>query len=115
VRDEVPVFLRARLALVAAGSTVWELARCGVPSVCVSVAPNQRVVCAGLASSGAGLDAGDAADTTPDALVAQALALWDDAPRLAAMARAARGLVDGRGVLRVIDALADAIARRERT
>jgi hypothetical protein len=28
------------------------------------------------------------------------------------MARTARGLVDGRGVLRVIDALADAIARR---
>jgi spore coat polysaccharide biosynthesis protein SpsF len=117
VRDVVPLFLRARLALVAAGSTVWELARCGVPSVCVSVAPNQRVVCAGLAASGAGVDAGDAADTTPAALVAQALALWDDTAHLAAMARAARGLVDGRGVLRVIDALADAIARRtdERT
>jgi spore coat polysaccharide biosynthesis protein SpsF len=112
VRDVVPLFLRARLALVAAGSTVWELARCGVPSVCVSVAPNQRVVCAGLAASGAGVDAGDAANTTPAALVAQALALWDDAARLAAMARAARGLIDGRGVLRVIDALADAIARR---
>lgn len=114
VRDVVPIFARARLALVAAGSTVWELARCGVPSVCVSVAPNQRVVGEGVARAGAGLDAGTAAETTPAALVAAVFALHDDGLRLAAMSRAARALVDGRGVLRVIDALADAMERRAR-
>lgn len=114
VRDVVPLFARARLALVAAGSTVWELARCGVPSVCVSVAPNQRVVGEGVARAGAGLDAGDAAATTPAALVAAVFGLHDDGLRLTEMSHAARALVDGRGVLRVLDALADAIERRAR-
>ncbi len=112
VRDVVPLFTRARLALVAAGSTVWELARCGVPSLCVSVAANQRVVGAGLAQAGAGLDAGYVGETTPAALVAAAFVLHDDGLRLAAMSRAARTLVDGRGVLRVIDALIDVSERR---
>ncbi len=112
VRDVVPLFTRARVAIVAAGSTVWELARCGVPCVCLSVATNQRVVGEGIARAEAGLDAGDVADTTPAALVAAAFALHDDPLRLAAMSRAARALVDGRGVLRVIDALADVIDRR---
>jgi spore coat polysaccharide biosynthesis protein SpsF len=111
VRDVVPLFTRARLALVAAGSTVWELARCGVPSVCVAVAPNQRVGGEGIARAGAGLDAGAVGETTPAALVAAAFALHDDGLRLLAMSRAARALIDGRGVLRVLDALADVIER----
>ena len=100
------------VAVTAAGSTLWELWACGVPLVCVAVAENQRVGSAAVRESGAGVDLGWHADTTPERIAAEARALLLDGARRERMARSARRLIDGKGVYRVIDALLQAIDAR---
>jgi UDP-2,4-diacetamido-2,4,6-trideoxy-beta-L-altropyranose hydrolase len=105
------LMLGARLAISAAGGTLAELAALRTPSLLVAVAENQRA--AACLSPGHGwclaLD-GLAADAAPR-IVAAALALWPDTPKLAAMSAAAAGLIDGGGPGRVADALETAIAQ----
>ncbi|MGB8840018.1 MAG: UDP-2,4-diacetamido-2,4,6-trideoxy-beta-L-altropyranose hydrolase, partial [Aliidongia sp.] len=104
------LMLGARLAISAAGGTLAELAALRTPSLLVAVAENQQE--AARLSPGHGwclaLDGRDA-DAVPR-IVATALALWPDTPRLAAMSAAATGLVDGGGPGRVADALETLIA-----
>lgn len=106
------VLLGADVLLAAAGVTAWEALALGVPAVLVSVADNQRVVAQPLIERGAALDGGwgDAAAPRRAAeLVRRLLA----SPALRAeLTSAGRGLIDGRGVWRVIDALLDALDRR---
>lgn len=109
VREMAKLLAGATVAVSAAGSTSWELAALGVPAVLVVVAENQEAVAACASEAGAARLARD------DATAVQlARALCDDVAARAAMARAGRALVDGRGAERVIDALLDTIDARER-
>ena len=85
--------------------------RC-VPVALVAVAANQQVVVDGVSRRDAGVSLGWHADLDPHAAADRVAALLRDDGRRAELARRGRELVDGRGVLRVIDALLDAVESR---
>ena len=89
----------ADLAVTAAGSTSWELARTGTPQLAIAIADNQRPVIHGLTEAGLAIDlgVGDVAGAVE--------ALARDRPRREAMSARGRELVDGRGALRVVAAM----------
>nr|WP_255426866.1 bifunctional UDP-2,4-diacetamido-2,4,6-trideoxy-beta-L-altropyranose hydrolase/GNAT family N-acetyltransferase [Pseudonocardia sp. C8] len=95
------------LVVSAAGTTVWELCCVGVPMALVQAADNQadgyRAVVAAGAAAGLG-GAGDLADPGPAAAVLHTL-LTVPAHR-AGLAARARGVVDGEGARRIVDAIA---------
>jgi UDP-2,4-diacetamido-2,4,6-trideoxy-beta-L-altropyranose hydrolase len=92
-------------AVSAGGSTCWELAFLGVPTVALSLAENQRSLAAALARAGAGVDLGPAELLTPELVAPIVDVLAEDADRRRAMSEAGRRLVDGRGAARVVDVL----------
>ncbi|HVJ52129.1 MAG TPA: UDP-2,4-diacetamido-2,4,6-trideoxy-beta-L-altropyranose hydrolase [Aliidongia sp.] len=96
-----PLMRRSGLAVSAAGGTVGELAGLGVPSVIAVIAENQRLGAAAAAADGWCR----AVDPDAAALAEAAATLWRDPAGRAEMAIRARGLVDGRGVERVVEAL----------
>jgi spore coat polysaccharide biosynthesis predicted glycosyltransferase SpsG len=105
--DLRPLMLGADLAVTAAGLALYELAATGVPVVAFSIAPNQRPQLAVLAAAGALRSAGDAGEPEMWGRLGEHLAALRDAPaERAALAAAARGVVDGRGAARVAEALA---------
>jgi spore coat polysaccharide biosynthesis predicted glycosyltransferase SpsG len=85
---------------------VWELALLGVPSLVVSLADNQAVLARTLGELGAAAWLGDARTTTDLATwAAQVDELMRDEARRSRLVQTARSLVDGKGALRVVDAL----------
>lgn len=93
------------LAIGAGGTTTWERACLGLPSVVVSIAENQRGACEALAEDGLIAYAGDQAQVSGETIREAVARLLDDAGRLARMRAASFRLVDGRGVQRVLEAL----------
>ena len=94
----------AELAIVAAGSTCWELAACGVPMIAVAVADNQLAITEPLGDLGIGvpmpLEAVDA-----ESLRAMALSVARDEIWRGLMTRKGPEIIDGHGALRVCAAL----------
>ncbi|HYH39448.1 MAG TPA: UDP-2,4-diacetamido-2,4,6-trideoxy-beta-L-altropyranose hydrolase [Azospirillum sp.] len=112
-RDMAGLMRRARLAVAAAGGTLLELAAFRVPMVLAVVADNQApgaraAEAAGWAVAVDVRGGPDGAERLADATAA----LWRDAERRAAMARAMRGAVDGRGAARLAEALLSHPRRR---
>ena len=105
VRDMATQLEWADLAVTAAGSTSWELALFGVPSLTVVVADNQRRIAEGMARHGAARHLGEAGQLEPAGLAAAIRAAVDEPEALRAMGDRARTVVDGEGALRVVDAL----------
>jgi spore coat polysaccharide biosynthesis predicted glycosyltransferase SpsG len=96
----------ADLAIVAAGSTCWELAACATPMIAIPVAENQLAVSESLKSLGIGVPLSlEAADAGTLHAAVQALA--GDLSRRESMGRRGRELIDGLGALRVCAALRD--------
>ena len=94
----------AELAIVAAGSTCWELAACGVPMIAVPVADNQLAVSEALGELGIGIPlARDAVDAgSLHAIVGSVM--FDQIWR-GHMQRKGPELIDGRGAFRVCSVL----------
>ena len=90
---------RATVYVGAAGTTAVQAACLGTPSVINDVVLNQSAQAAALAAAGC------AAVVDSDHLATECLTLLDDPARCAVMADRGRGLVDGRGALRVADAV----------
>ena len=90
----------AEVAVSAGGSTLWELAYMGLPALLLVLAENQ-------VPAARALDAAGIAQllASPDDLTGALAALLPDAARRRAMSAAARLLVDGRGVARVLGQL----------
>lgn len=95
----------AGLAVTAAGSTSWELARVGTPQIAIVLADNQRPIAGGLAEAGLAVSLGWHADLTAERIAGAVAALAADAERRAALSRRGRELVDGDGALRVLAAM----------
>lgn len=95
----------ADLALIAAGSTSWELAASGVPMIAIVVADNQRGVGTAIGELGVGESLGAAADVSVTDIRAAVVRLAADLDARQRMARRGRQAVDGRGAQRVCAAL----------
>jgi spore coat polysaccharide biosynthesis predicted glycosyltransferase SpsG len=100
------LMLGADVALCAGGQTTYELAATGTPAIAVQVAANQAGNLRGLEAAGALVWAGSVEDADlGDRVMAALAALAGDGARRAAMSRAGRALVDGKGIERVAEAL----------
>lgn len=95
----------ADLAIGAAGSTSWERALLGLPSLVLVLAENQRAIARALDAAGCALDLGWAREISTGKLTASiSAALHDEAWRARASERSRR-LVDGCGAGRVVEVL----------
>jgi UDP-2,4-diacetamido-2,4,6-trideoxy-beta-L-altropyranose hydrolase len=97
----------ADLAISAAGTTVWELAYMGVPSVLLVAAENQRPTAEELDRRGSTVYVRGTSSTLTFDICREVGSLLLDSERRAKMARAGHELVDGKGAARVIEALTE--------
>lgn len=96
----------ADVAVSAAGSTAWELAYMGVPSILIIIADNQKAIGQTLQKRGAVLCAGEAHSLNVPKLSSMLERLVSSYPMRKKMSRILRRIVDGRGAERVLEAIA---------
>lgn len=103
VDDMASLMAWADLAIVAAGSTCWELCYLGIPTMAFLVADNQAGIHRELTRQGVAvcLDS----DTAVRDITAAFEALCIDAERRTDMAARGRSLIDGKGAARVVNAI----------
>jgi UDP-2,4-diacetamido-2,4,6-trideoxy-beta-L-altropyranose hydrolase len=92
---------RADVAVAAGGSTSWELAFFGLPSVILVIAPNQAPTAAALHEHGIAVSLGSSETATAAQIADVVRSLLDDPSRRDQMSRAGRELVDGLGARRI--------------
>jgi spore coat polysaccharide biosynthesis predicted glycosyltransferase SpsG len=95
----------ADVAVSAGGSTCWELAFMGLPALLIVTAENQRENVAGLDAAGVGLSLGLSGALSASAVAAGLGTMMADVGLRRAMCAAGRGLVDGMGARRVVEAM----------
>lgn len=105
VSDMVQVMAKAELAVSAGGTTSWELAYMGVPTLAVILADNQRNLVNGLEHESILKSMGWHEDLTPEDIARAVDELAKDESRRNQMIERGQALVDGRGVERVVAAL----------
>lgn len=100
-----------RLAVIAAGSTLWEVACLGTPSVALVVADNQERLAQASAAAGIAqvIDCRAGCDPEHVASLTKTIAAQEDL--LEAMSSAGRNLIDGRGAERVADFILEVLHR----
>ena len=109
VTDMMRLYSWAEMAVAAGGTTCWELAFAGVPSLVGVLAANQTGVAESFAAAGAGQNLGLLTDLSEAALAREIGLLLDDPARREAYARAGRRLVDGRGSARTARLLLECV------
>jgi len=111
--SDMPSLLRtADLVIGGGGVSLLERMACGLPSVTVVTAANQRRAVQGAAELGVTQDVGLREDLDPEALANAVEALVKDRERRTAMAVKARRSVDGRGSARVAKVLVEVHRQR---
>ncbi len=95
----------ADIAVAAAGSTSWELAFMGLPTLAMTLSDNQRPVAVKLDAIGVSRSLGWRDDVTAATIAKAVNALLDDEAARHAMSSRGRELVDGRGADRVVDVM----------
>lgn len=103
--QRLELMARADVAVTAGGSTCWEAAFMGLPSIVVSLAGNQRETAEGLGRYGAALNLGWARDVSESTLARVLQDVARDPARREAMSEKGRRLVDGSGGRRVVGAM----------
>jgi UDP-2,4-diacetamido-2,4,6-trideoxy-beta-L-altropyranose hydrolase len=107
VRDMPEVLASAELAVAAGGTTSWELACMGLPSVVIAIADNQRPIAEALHRAGSAHSVGwhrDCDVRTIGEAVGRLIEAPEERERIS---RAGRELVDGLGAERVCAAMAE--------
>lgn len=95
----------ADVAISAAGSTSWELAFMGLPSLLVTLSENQRGCAQYLHSHGIAISLGWQHEVQPAETAAALSALAADPDKRAEMSSRGRNLIDGGGADRVVQAM----------
>lgn len=95
----------ADLAVAGAGGSSWELARVGTPQIAIVLADNQRPAGAALGEHELAVSLGWHADLSQEDLAAAVSGLVRDPARRAVLAARGRAAIDGRGGLRVLEAM----------
>lgn len=99
------VMSEADAAVIAGGTTTFETAAMGLPSLIVQIAENQKVNAVAWQQHNVGVDLGPLKGLTHDRLREELNALRTDPSRLQAMSEAGQKLVDGSGAKRVAEKL----------
>ena len=97
----------ADLAIAAGGSTSWELAFMGLPSIVLALANNQVAICMALKQKGICVALGAADAVNNMALALQVRAALSDCDQRSTMSKRGRLLVDGSGATRIASILAE--------
>lgn len=103
--DMAELMTNADLAIGAAGSTAYERAVLGLPSILVTVAENQREIARLMAAAKAAVDGGTVDRGLSLRLRELTATLLKDGAARKNLAEAACALVDGRGAVRIIEAI----------
>lgn len=96
------------LAVSAAGSTLYELCACGIPSVCYTFVDNQTQIARGFSDAGLIELAGDFRNDslkTVESIVNRIVSLCQDSDRRQQTSARMRHTVDAKGAWRIADAL----------
>lgn len=110
MRDLAPIMAQCDLCIGAGGSSVWERAVMGLPSLIVVVADNQRDLARRL-SQGGYCAMADLAEPDFEAQFSRALQTLSAPQTRAAMAQQSMALCDGRGADRAADELVRQLGR----
>jgi UDP-2,4-diacetamido-2,4,6-trideoxy-beta-L-altropyranose hydrolase len=105
VQDLIPFMASTDVAIAGVGITLWELAKLGVPTLAVSSTEIHRRIAPGIDEYGAHRWIGDAATLTEDGIRTALHELLADDDAQAEMSRLGRALIDGRGAMRVAEAI----------
>ena len=105
-QDMADLWVNARLAVVAAGGSQFELAACLTPSLLLTVADNQRQASEQAAGQGWCEDMNAEEKLEFAALTARVKALWQDENRLEVMSQAASEVAVTDGAWQLLDAIA---------
>ncbi len=100
------------IAISAAGSTIYELAACGVPAISVVVADNQLMLAEEAERQGLAINLGWYQKLQPDKLFRSLEELRDDCETRARMSARGQSLIDGRGAERLAEILLHAVRRK---
>jgi len=103
VADLEPLLLNADLAIGASGTSTWERAVLGLPTITIVTADNQRKVASMVKEAGAILLLDPARAATASMLAEAISSVWKDTDALHRMSAAAFSLCDGLGVERVVE------------
>ena len=104
--DDMPRrMIEADAAVTAGGTTCWEAAYLGLPSLVLVLADNQREVAGELDKAGAAYLLGEGRQAAAEAVARALDSLLGDAERRRALSRAGQALVDGLGARRVAGVL----------
>lgn len=95
----------ADVAVAAGGTTSWELAFMGLPSLVIVLADNQVDVAHRLSHEGISINLGPFTKLRAEDITAALRSLLNDAPQRLAMEQRGRNLVDGDGVHKIITRL----------
>lgn len=95
----------ADIAISAGGSTCWELAFMGLPSLLIVMADNQRMAVKRLCERGLMRNLGDSLDVTPQAIAWSLKNFAENYEERLKIGELGRQLVDGLGVERVVGVL----------
>ena len=102
----------ADLAVAAGGTTAWELAFMGLPSIVLTLADNQRCSAHALAEKGAFVHLGESGAVTREAIAQAVAELSESETARRELSQRGSRLVDGLGVKRVLEVLRH-LGRRE--
>jgi UDP-2,4-diacetamido-2,4,6-trideoxy-beta-L-altropyranose hydrolase len=103
----------ADMAVAAGGTTCWELACLGVPTLVIVIAENQRAVARAMQNAGAATVIGDGTKFDWQKMAAAIEQLATDRTRREHMSSAGRSLIDGLGANRVAQAVAAVVSVRQ--
>jgi UDP-2,4-diacetamido-2,4,6-trideoxy-beta-L-altropyranose hydrolase len=109
VENMAPLMVWADIALSAGGTTVWELAFMGVPSVLCIVAANQEYAVTSLGEAGIFFSVGWVKDRTDDEIAGSVSKLMSDRLMREDIASKGKKLVDGKGGKRISMAIKEQI------
>jgi UDP-2,4-diacetamido-2,4,6-trideoxy-beta-L-altropyranose hydrolase len=103
---DMPSYLvNADLAISAGGSTTWELAFLGLPSIIVTLADNQKAIAKALHDQGIAISVGAVSELNSDQFVNVLQQLANSPEQRQVMSQKGQSLIDGEGVDRVIMAM----------
>ncbi len=105
VTDMAPLMLSADLAITAGGSTCWELAAVGLPSIILILADNQEPIAQAMHTHKAAINLGRAGSLTAGSLAGHLIELLDDDVQRQSMSNNGRQLIDAQGSRRVVQAM----------